>query len=159
MFDTLFASFLQSGILFNCLVEIQVHFNITSNLDTVRIRGYSVLITSAKWKSFSGSKMKGKRFAPPATYLPLPFINVVHRVGSCIFLPLHLLLFLVNFRKFVKHIGKSFLFLFLLSFDSLLTYCDFVFGCLQIKRGDSRNSMNAMQWFIFNNKCHLIVRF
>merc|ERR1719412_3186128 len=109
MFDTLLAGFLQPGILFNCLIEIQVHFNITSHLDAVRICGYSVLITS------------------------FPFVNVVHRIRSCVLLPLNLLLFLVNFRKFVKHIGKSFLFFFLLSLDSLLTYCDFVFCSLIVR--------------------------
>ena len=79
------------------------------------------------------------------SYLPFPFVNMVHRIRSCVLLPLNLLLFLVNFRKFVKHIGKSFLFLFLLSLDSLLTYCDFVFCSLRITRDDSR-----MQCLIIN---------
>ena len=84
------------------------------------------------------------------SYLPFPFVNMVHRIRSCVFLPLNLLLFLVNFRKFVKHIGKSFLFLFLLSLDSLLTYCDFVFCSLRITRDDSRISMSTMQCLIIN---------
>ena len=143
MFDTLLAGFLQPGILFNCLIEIQVHFNITSHLDAVRIRGYSVLITSAIWKfQLKQNDMQEVRFP---SYLPFPFVNMVHRIRSCVLLPLNLLLFLVNFRKFVKHIGKSFLFLFLLSLDSLLTYCDFVFCSLRITRDDSR-----MQCLIIN---------
>ena len=88
------------------------------------------------------STMQEVRFP---SYLPFPFVNMVHRIRSCVLLPLNLLLFLVNFRKFVKHIGKSFLFLFLLSLDSLLTYCDFVFCSLRITRDDSR-----MQCLIIN---------
>ena len=84
------------------------------------------------------------------SYLPFPFVNMVHRIRSCVLLPLNLLLFLVNFRKFVKHIGKSFLFLFLLSLDSLLTYCDFVFCSLRITRDDSRIGMSTMQCLIIN---------
>ena len=94
------------------------------------------------------STMQEVRFP---SYLPFPFVNMVHRIRSCVLLPLNLLLFLVNFRKFVKHIGKSFLFFFLLSLDSLLTYCDFVFCSLRITRDDSRISIYTMQRLLIIN--------
>ena len=58
---------------------------------------------------------------------------MVHGVRPGIPFPLLLLLLLIDFSKFVKHVGECFLFFFFLSFNFLLANHKLVFGSLEIK--------------------------
>ena len=67
------------------------------------------------------------------TDLPLPLIDLVHRIRSGVLFPLLFLLLLVDFSKLVKHIGECFLFFFFLSLNFLLANSESVFGSLGTK--------------------------
>ena len=115
----------QFHIFFNCLVQIQIHFDVSANTDTVGVIGQLPISRPAKF--YLVSNLNWQRLL----LLGFPLVDALHGIRPGVPLPLHVLLLLVDLCKLVKHVGECFLLSLLLSLQAVLADGDLVPGGLK----------------------------